>query len=380
MTSTAAVQLNNNVDRIYFIGIDRCKNGLTTSARFQRGLVQTFGKLEENGDIVNTRTRGEIQEILGISPATASRNNTRHINAGAMEKRGVNTYVYHNDASDGEEIKFWYCPTEMFTESYPGEDDDGNPVVVKFTYDDCLVYAYFYTLLPHTGENKRTIKATFDEIADALGIDPSTVSEAVTKLRWARFLRFPRGWVGKNRYKKSRIGLGRGFSWFKKEQEFRAILKAKKKEQKAADAQQETPQKTPVRRSVEREVYYGKLQTDATKKADKALAEALKNNDFRRLNKELADTRFQYNAAIIRGDAGKQRELSSKIKGLENKRTTVLENIGIAPEQLEPEYYVKCKECKDTGTKANGTACDCWKKKRGSPPRDGKEKVVGEQN
>ena len=383
MAATAAIQQNTTNGRgIYFIGIERRfrtpSSGLTPSACFQSGLLAVTNKVDAEGNKINTITRQEIKELINVSPATVSRNNKRFENSGRIRKQGVSTYVFGDDVAEGEKVKKWYCPTEILTQPFPAEDDEGNTFFINFTYCDGLVYALFYTLLPHTGENKRTLKMTFEEIADTLEIDPSTVSDAVRKLRMARLIRFPNGWCGKNKYKKSRIQLKRGFSWFKREREYRALLDKKKAESLKPEPKQETPQTSPTNHAEARQRYYSGLQAGAAQKAAQALEMALKNNDFRNLNAEYTETKYKYNSAIIRNNEAEQWELSLRIKDIEEKRADVLKNIGIKPEELDVEYYVTCTECNDTGTRADGSACDCWKpRRRGSPPGNGKRTTKG---
>lgn len=381
MAATAAVQPNTNDRGIYFIGIERRfrmpSSGLTPSACFQSGLLAVTNNVDNNGNKINTITRREIKELINVSPATASRNNKRFENSGRIRKQGVSTYVYSADA-EGEEVKKWYCPTEILTQTFPAEDDEGNTYFINYTYCDALMYALFYTLLPHTGPNKRTLKMTFKEMAETLGIDESTVSDSIRKLRQAGLIYFPDGWRGLNRYKKSRVQLKRGFSWFKREREYRALLAKKKAKQQAPEDKPETPQIPPVNHAEAKRKYYSGLQAKAAQKAAQALEKALKNNDFRKLNNELSDAKYKYNIAIIYNDATQQYKLTSKIQGIEDMQASVLKNIGIKPEELDAEYYVVCTECKDTGARADGSACDCWKpRRRGSPPGTGKRTTKG---
>jgi len=240
------------------------------------------------------------------------------------------------------------------------------------------VYAVYYTKLPHLGKNYRTLELTFKEIAEMLNIDESTVSDAVKTLRQAKLLYFPKSWVGANRYRKTKIGLRRGWSWFKEEQKYRARqLAASGKpspEPKAAQGTQKAPQ-TP---GITREAYYGELQAAAARKADRALNRALQNNAYKKLEEELAAVKNEYRRALIQNDVTQAQRLSVKVDGINARKASVLDDIGLKAEMFSADYYVKCKHCKDTGWLPDGTNCGCFN--RGAPPNGKAKRNVGESN
>lgn len=384
MAEMTAVQLNREEHDLFFIGIFRGSFapslGLTPSASIQGGLISTFSGTDENGKTSSCRrTRKEIQKQLGISPATASRNTRRLKDAGLIETPETSTYIIQNDKIKG--AKKWYCPTELLTGTFEITDDDGNVVCRTLSFCTCLVYAVYYTKLPHTGRNYRTLELTFKEIAEMLDIDESTVSDAVKTLRQAKLLYFPKGWVGANRYRKTKIGLRRGWSWFKQEQKYRARkVNAKAKPSDAPKAPQ-SASKTPQTPTVTREAYYGELQAAAARKADRALNRARNNKAYQQLEAELAAVKNDYRDALIQNKAERAKQLAVKVEGLEAKKTSVLENIGLSAEMFSADYYAQCKLCKDTGWLPDRSNCGCFnRRQRGVPPGNGTKKVVGESN
>lgn len=84
MAAAAVVQSNTANGRgLYFIGIDRrlcaLSSALTASALFQSGLLAVTNQSDDDGNKINTLTRQDMKDKIGISPATASRNNKRQI-------------------------------------------------------------------------------------------------------------------------------------------------------------------------------------------------------------------------------------------------------------------------------------------------------------
>ena len=343
--------------------------GLSISALFTGSLFASFsGKKDENGNVsAFNGTREMIKELVGGSLATISRTITQLKSKDLVTRKGMSSYVFEGETGNG---KKWSFPFEIRTRIFKMVDDDGKVFYRTLTPGACLVYAYYYTKLANV-TYKTTIEATFDEIAEALGIDPSTVSAAMQLLRWAKLVYFPKDYVGTNRYKKSKIGLIKRWGWFRAEKKYRARKKKTAGPFETADKPQNAP--------ITREFYYGELQAAAQSKAAKALEEAHRYEDFRKLDDERSVLNSRLRDAFIKGAApAKQQELSRQIKGLDEQITEELEKLGIDAAQLQPEHYVRCSKCKDTGWLQNGKPCGCFNP-RGAPPERVK-KVVGESN
>lgn len=381
MAETTAIKQNKTEHGLYYIGISRGSFspsfGLTPSASILGGLISTCSETDGNGTMSACRRTGkQIEEQLGMGTATATRGFRRLKNAELVETTGASSYVFNNDKIEGD--KKWYCPTEILTGTFEITDDDGKVTFRTLTFCTCLIYAVYYTKLPHLGRNYRTLELTFKEIAEMLDIDESMVSDAVKTLRQAKLLYFPKGWVGTNRYRKTKIGLRRGWSWFKEEQKYRARqASASAKPSDGQKSAQNAP-KSPQTEKITREAYYGELQAAAAKKADKALSRARKNKSFKQLEDELAAVKSDYRNALIQNDVQRTKELAAKVEGIEAKKPSVLENIGLSVEMFSAEYYAQCKHCKDTGWLPDGSNCGCFN--RGSPPNGKARRNVGESN
>lgn len=349
MTGTAA-KLN-----MYFMSMPRklCADGgrLSVSTQFFVGILGTLAKLTKSDE--TTLTRKEMREEWGITPATATRSIRALTELKQLEKDGQSTFKLVGGEENGKQ---WHCPTELFTRTFKMKDDNGN--VFERTLTPCtrLVYAYIYT--------KGDIEATYDDIANELGIDASTVSNAMKYLRWAKLIRFPKYYVGKNRYVKSKIKLITRWVWFKAEKKYRSRLK--------------NGQITEEQEQEEREDYYRKLRDKAEKKAEKARRRAERNIKYKEIAEEITSVRALYFEAC--DNLAKRAELGERLNILTVESVQILENLGLSEEMFDARYYVKCKACNDTGRTDTGAQCDCYdKRKRGSPPGKVKE-GVGELN
>ena len=354
MATAAAIKLNNG---LYYVGMPRelCKRslGLSVSARFLGGLFESFSGERADGSTVSmSRTHEELRATLGIAPATSTRSTQRLEQGGFINRAGAYSYVF-NHKSVPENASKWYCPLELLNSYFDIKDADGNVMQLKLTKSTCLVYAYFYTKLNST-HGRGCVQATFKEIAEELGICDDTVSKAVEILRQTKLIIFPRGWKGSNRYCKSKIRLRRTWGWFKNESAYRARIEQRRNTQDDG---------------LSREEYYAKAQEQAQEKAEKARRRAEKNSSFNTLTEEVDSVRKRYLEALL-GNQSEANRLADEMNALIVKRVSVLENIGLSEEELNVEYYAKCKECRDTGWQGDGTACDCYTKhRRGSPPR-----------
>lgn len=374
MAAQTAAQQNNKRGFSYYGAIPRglCAPalGLSISACLTSALFASFSsKEDENGKVRPFNgTRKIIQELVGGSLSTISRSITQLKNKDLVTRKGMSSYVFEGETGNGQK---WSFPFEICTRIFKMVDDDDKVFYRTLPPGARLVYAYYYTKLAYV-TYKTTIEATFDEIAEELGIDPSTVSDAMKLLRWAKLIYFPKNFVGTNRYKKSRIGLIKRWGWFRDEAKYRERNKKSK-------GPSDTPQK-PQNAPITRDFYYGELQAAAQAKAAEALEEARSYEDFRKLDDERANLNARLRDAFIKGAApAQQQELSRQIKGLDAQLKEELEKLGIDAARLTPEHYVRCNKCKDTGWLQNDKPCGCFKP-RGAPPARGTKNNVGESN
>lgn len=376
--ATAATLQQNNISKrgfSYYFSIPRslCTSpfGFSISAIFTGGLLASFsGKEDENGNKSTfSGTRAMIKDLIGNSPATFSRNMRQLKDAELVTRKGMSTYEF--EQKKVKDDKKWSCPFEIKTRKFKMTDDDGNVFSRTLTPGACLSYSYFYTKLS-TNSHKASIDITYKKVAAELGIDETTVADGMKQLRWAKLIYFPNGFVGKNRYKKSKVCLRRSWPWFRKEQDYRENKRNVKNYASATAA------KEPKNGAITRDSYYDELQAVNKAKADEAYETALTYEEFRALENVIAELNFDYRKTLIT-DSARAEELSQRISVLNLQRSEVLESIGMTDEQFEPEYYAKCSKCKDTGWLPNGHACKCFKRRKAPPGRENGN-VVGELN
>ena len=78
-------------------------------------------------------------------------------------------------------------------------------------------------------------------------------------------------------------------------------------------------------------------------------------------------------------DLTEKQALNKRLNVLDARLNEVLTGIGLSSAQLDSKYYVKCTCCNDTGYTPEGTACDCYERRRsrGSPPKRDKRTTKG---
>ncbi|MCI8820685.1 MAG: hypothetical protein HFK02_04700 [Clostridia bacterium] len=368
MAATAAVKQNKTAQGYsYYCGIPRglCGvPGMSISALFLAGLLSSFsGKEDEDGNVKKFKgTRGDIHKYIGGAPATLSRSMTRLKNADYVDRKGMSSYCFKQDKLTND--KTWNVPFEITTRIFDIKDKAGDVIARRtLTRGEQLTYSYFYTKLASC-THKTTTEAVYNQIAKELGIDPTTVSAAVTTLSRIGLLYCPKNWIGVNAHRDGRVGLIKKWNWFRKEASYRN----RKKKSSGKKVQEGQPA------TVNREKYYSDLRETATRKASEALDVALSYEQYKKLDDERKSISTLYRRAVFTNTDYAQ-ELERKIKQLDYKSRTVLENIGIAPDSLKPEYYARCKICKDTGWKKDGKACGCFG--RGSPPESDNRTTKG---
>lgn len=371
MTATATKKQNMTAQGYsYYCSIPRelcAVPGLTLSAILEGGFLSSFsGKEDRNGNVKSfSGKREELQKYVGGSLATLSRNSKQLKETGYVNRKGISSYEFKRDKLKND--KTWNLPLELNTRLFEIKDEDGKTIAYRtLTRGERLTYAYFYTKLA-TVTHKTTTEAIYNKIAAELGIDPTTVSDAVSVLSRLGLLYCPEDWIGVNVHKKGRVGLVKRWGWFRKETQYRSN-KGKKKSSK------NLPKRLPE--PLNRDKYYEDLQTIAKQKASDALDAARSYEHYRKLDDERKDVSALLRRAMISGNEDYRQVLSDKIKKLDLKRRTALENLGINPESLKPEYYAKCKKCGDTGWLKDGKACGCFGRARGAPPENDKQRTT----
>lgn len=112
-----------------------------------------------------------------------------------------------------------------------------------------------------------------------------------------------------------------------------------------------------------REVFYRERQkensTKAKQYADKYMPSRIP---------ELKDVAKKLNGIELRlvlAELGRSGETAEQVVAdqnrLEAEKALILRRYGYNARMTSSDHYIKCKECRDTGQKADGKPCDCWK-------------------
>ena len=109
----------------------------------------------------------------------------------------------------------------------------------------------------------------------------------------------------------------------------------------------------------DRERYYALLQEKAQKRADKFLAKANTNPQFKETSTRLSKLEIELAKADIFAPE-KLPALTREKTALMERRQDILAGMGIDESDLNVKYV--CKKCHDTGFLKDGGACDCYRK------------------
>ena len=107
----------------------------------------------------------------------------------------------------------------------------------------------------------------------------------------------------------------------------------------------------------DRERYFALLREKAQIKADKFAEKANANPQYKEVSKQLSVMEISLAKAEV-FHPEQLPALQEEKQALLQKRKAVLQSMGIAEENLIPQY--SCKKCADTGFMKNGLACDCY--------------------
>ena len=111
----------------------------------------------------------------------------------------------------------------------------------------------------------------------------------------------------------------------------------------------------------DRERYYSLLREKAQVVADKFVAKANKDGDFKAVNTALSKMEISLAKAEV-FEPTKLPLLQKEKAELLQKRKAILEKLGIAESDLTPKFT--CVKCSDTGFLPSGKACDCYKNEK----------------
>ncbi|MBD5632174.1 MAG: hypothetical protein HDP34_02965 [Clostridia bacterium] len=125
----------------------------------------------------------------------------------------------------------------------------------------------------------------------------------------------------------------------------------------SAPAQSKPTASTQTRADVER--HYYDLRHAAEERAEKKLAEAMSDEIYSNIRKQLNELSIELAFAEIR-DKDKAEKLTKQVAALETDGDERLKLLNIDKADFQPSY--SCKKCNDTGYDKQGKPCECMKK------------------
>ncbi len=288
---------------------------------------------------------------------------TRYNFSSATVARAIKTIKDSDSFERGKKICLYkFKGGEPATNEYLFIPDWFNFITVRVNgREKLLTVAQMEVLAYIRGFSPNGIRTSYRGIAEKLGISHSTVSRAIDILKENGIIEIE----GEKGYEES----------VNKEIYVTYKVDSKRLRQIKAGIVKSTPkgvadkQKAIEERNAKtREEYYKTVNAEEEKRLLKIDAVLNADIDYSKCQKELKETEFSLAKAEYREEKEDSDDLRALISMLRAKKEEVarerrehLERLGYAEKDLVRHYI--CPECKDKGTRADETPCDCWKRR-----------------
>lgn len=320
------------------------KNGHkpTSKETLVKGVAYSFGR----GDNVARFGYGAFKEKLNVSRSSAARKVALMKSDPLFKvtrKGGCCTeYAYTGEKDACGHIRSEYY---FFTSKF-----DIKGVERLLTNAEIDVLSLIYT---HTLSKQGYYEGSLHAISATLNVAEKTVARAILELFKADLISRPI--KGVNKYGKSRFCANLKI--------LRKRARAEKKKAKAANVQAQavTKEIDAANARAEIKAYYDRLRERAHSLALHNQERANTLPQFVETSRRLRAIELEAARAELKGDAKRLQTLSEEREHLQAKQKKILATIGLTLDELNAEYYYRCKKCGDTGHKPNGAQCDCYK-------------------
>lgn len=315
MAEAKAIQLNS------YITVPKpllMSNGVR---RFPLGTVVVGGKInsftkQKDGILSGcTRSLKSFSKELGISTSTAWRGRKRLIGCGQIEavEGKANTYIFKDN---GEEL-FIRIDERLLTKEFDIYDEETKTVIERrsLTLAEAVIAGLIITRCDNLKHDKKIYKASNSDIAGELGLSESCVAPAIKVLKGAKIIVRKSDDVGVNRYKKSTYSV----NW-----RYRRIIKKDKQVERKTQSDTKIPSKKyktfeelqaeRQAKVVEREAKFYEAKHKAEELAERNLARAMADEQFRQAENELKSLNIEIAFAEVRTG-----EIPAELKSKEQK-------------------------------------------------------------
>ena len=321
-----------------------------------------------------------FSERLHVSRATVARqvSKIKERDDVTAERTGgkPTTYTTTFELEDGAYIDAPLWITKPFECTYTDKETKAKRTeIVSLTPAEQLVLAMIYTETKQLNKKgKKAIEASPATISNKLqkAICTRTVKGALLHLTKIELI---------YRHKTARNGQGAGLGGYVANlSQFRSILSARRRAEKRINKKLETAEKelAALKRAQISKKTYEKAIEDANARADRAHFYALKRQEaqaradkytlaayardpkLKKLDIELSRYEIEIAKAEL-FEPSKFADVAERRRKLVAERAAILSRFGLVAERFDVEYWTTCKLCHDTGTRTDGTACDCWR-------------------
>lgn len=294
-------------------------------------------------------TYPEIAKALNCSRSSVARWVKKLGEKGLIERLSGTRSEYKTDETARDADGFIITPSFFYTTVFTFKSGSRN---LHQNEIDVASYVLSWSLNAKTSGYKGSI----GNIARTLGISTTTASEALDAL-------IETGLIKREKTSDTLNG-AEIFKYTADKDLVAAVRKAFRKKARAEKLPESVRQ---INEKAERESYYSKLRAEAEREAEK------RSRALRLDGKYASAFRERRKLDVAKGketDAERLREIEGRRESLRDVIVKRARVFGIAETELSeigevlPRY--KCQKCSDTGTKPDGTYCDCypeWRKR-----------------
>lgn len=328
-TAAALTQLNNSsFGNCIRIDGELFKSNIPTSAKFIGGEL-----FWHSGKNPCKRTYTKLEQKTGFSKSTIGRGLKALKENNYISTLEQSTYTYIRNEKTGD--RYYRIPEFLMGKKLKIK---GEPSERELTNLEKLGFALIFTSCDNNKRNQNSFTTSNARFAKLIHCSERSAATIFNTLLHAGLLTRPAEDKGANNNKLSTYHVN--FKYL------REIQSGNKKARKPA----------PMT-SAEIESLLAERRNAAENRAEHIRALVMQDKQYSDISRRMKELSFEIAFAELR-DKIAAAKLQNEYDNLERRADARLVELGIDKTDLEPKYH--CRECNDTGYKANGERCYCY--------------------